>query len=110
MSVVTNVILSIGIRDALNKKITEINRFFEQSGGRGLVSMDDPALPEGWYGGSKMLEAYLYVGAFNHLDLTGFYKHLQSLSWEQPESVQLIIREQEDFALRLINLFPEAID
>src|SRR4051794_14384040 len=102
MSVVTNLVLSLSIFDAHGAdkfreegpRIAEINRFFGLA--QGLTDIDAPSLPRGWYGGSKMLEAHLYVGAFHALDLRGFITHLRSLQWESPECVQLFVKEQED--------------
>ena len=48
-----------------------------------------------WYGGTKMLETPLYVGAFNHLDLEGLIEHMKEVKWEEPENVQLIVKLQE---------------
>ncbi len=108
MSVVTNLVLSLSFEDARGpaSKIADVNRFFE-SPVRGLTSVDDPSLPRGWYGGSKMLEANLYVGAFNHLDLRRFIVHLRSIKWERAECVQLLVKEQEDERFRLINVEDE---
>jgi hypothetical protein len=44
----------------------------------------------------------------NHLYLLGFLQHLRRTTWKAPEKVQLMVKEQEDFAFRLINVFPEA--
>lgn len=106
MSRVTNLILCLGVPDADGAwgKIEEVNRYFEGSS-KGLVSVDDPSLPRGWYGGTKYLEAELYVGAYNALDLNAFIGHLRSIEWESPECVQLLVQEQEDRRFRLINVF-----
>lgn len=110
MSNVTNLLLSVGVEDSGNEKRAEVNTFFDQLDTHSLVGMNDPALPRGWYGGSKMLEADLFIGAFNFLDLKAFHKHLRSIEWKEPEAVQLIVMEQEDFVFRLINVFPEAFE
>ena len=73
MSLVTNIILHIGILEDEKEKIKEINKFFD---GQSLVSVDDENLPRGWYGGSKMLECNLYIGAFNYLRIQEFIDHL----------------------------------
>jgi hypothetical protein len=113
MSEVTNLVLSLGIFDAHGAekydehgtKMAEVNRFFEPV--QGLTDVDSSSLPRGWYGGSKMLEANLYVGAFNHLDLCRFITHLRSIKWEMPEQVQLFVKEQEDERFRLINVMED---
>jgi hypothetical protein len=114
MSVVTNLVLSLSIFDAHGAdryheeggpKIAEINRFFEPV--QGLTDIDTLKLPRGWYGGSKMLEAHLYVGAFNHIDLRSFITHLRSIKWERPECVQLFVKEEDDERFRLINVMED---
>ena len=57
-----------------------------------------------WYGGSKMLETPLYLGAFNHLDLKGFTEHMKEIDWEEPENVQLIVKEQESDKFKIIKI------
>lgn len=104
MSVVTNLILFIPHSEHVCTRLAEVNAYFERDQIRPLVSVDDPALPRGWYGGSKMLEAFLFLGAFNHLDLRRFIDHLKSLPWECPENVQLIVREQDDERFRIVGL------
>ena len=109
MSYVTNVILHTSLMEwggwSSHSLLPRVNAFFEESGGGGLVAVDDPALPTGWYGGNKFLEAQLYLGAFNYLILEEFIAHLRSLPWEAPESVQLIIKEENDDKFRVIDLF-----
>lgn len=107
MSWVTNVVLAISTSDASDGRIAEVNRYFDDKGGAPLVSVADPSLPKGWYGGTKYLEATLLIGAMNYFDLTGFYEHLRGIVWKYPEEVQLMVKEQEDFAFRLINVFPD---
>ena len=104
MSWVTNVILHIGFGDT--DKLQRVNEFFERDEIRGFVSLSDESLPRGWYGGTKYLEAYLSVGAFNHLNLNHLLDYLRSIQWSQPESVQLMIKAQEDYKFRIIELFP----
>ena len=111
MSNVTNLILSIGYHDAEAGKIHEVNRYFEEPEiealrCRGLVSIDDSSLPEGWYGGSKYFEANIYLGAFNYLLLDEFIEHLRSIQWQSPEDLQIIVMGQEDDGFRIRNVFP----
>jgi hypothetical protein len=86
---VSNVILAWGLeRDALEA----VNRFWPD--GTGLVSVDDDRCPMGWYGGTKMLECHLAIGAFNYLDLEGLRAHLETVPWRYPEDVQLMVKGQ----------------
>ena len=107
MSRVTNVLLHIGYRDSNSDIgiIVQANTYFEDRNIRGLISLDDPSLPKGWYGGNKYLEAKLYVGAFNHLYLKEFIEHLRSLEWESPSQVQLIVKEPEEDVFRIVPVF-----
>jgi hypothetical protein len=103
---VTNVILSTPLyfdeeKEVITKKI---NEFFDDTQ-KGFVNMDDENLPDGWYGGAKMLEAELFIGAFNYLDLPALIEHLKNIDWDGDiEEVQLIVKEQEDDRFRIINI------
>lgn len=102
MSVVTNAILHMSNMEREEDRLNDVNKFFPPE--TGFVDVDDPKLPTGWYGGTKMLEAPLALGAFNHLDLEGLITHLKSIPWEEPQEVQLIVQEQEDEKFRIIEL------
>lgn len=56
MSWVTNTILVFG--DGGQEDLDKVNAFFRDGPGQGpgFVSVEDPALPQHWYGGSKALE------------------------------------------------------
>ena len=71
-----------------------------------IISIDDNnKLPPKWYGGSKYFEGKVYVGAYNYLDVKEFLYHLKyKVNWEDPESVQLIVKEQDDDLFKVINL------
>jgi hypothetical protein len=104
MSRVTTVILSIGTLDwHEGSRLPEINAFFENPQA-GFVSLEDPNLPHGWYGGTKYLEAELYIGSFNYLDLDALLTHLSRMRWEEPDCIQLIVKEQEDDVFRILAL------
>jgi hypothetical protein len=96
--VVTNAILHFsGNRTTF---LAQVNTFFGSR--RGFVSVDAPELPRGWYGGSKMLERDLAIGAFNHLDLDALIHHLRAIAPDGPY-LQLMVCEQEERRFRLIN-------
>ena len=63
MSWVTNTMLHFG--NGGQAALDKVNAFFTDGPGHGpgFVSVDDPALPRGWYGGSKMLECSVAIGA-----------------------------------------------
>ena len=106
MSWVTNVILHVGIFD--KELVPKVNEFFERDQIRGFVSLDDDSLPKGWYGGTKYLEASFSVGAFNYLDMNNLLAHIRGIEWSEPEAVQLIVLDQEDYKCRLVDVFPDA--
>jgi hypothetical protein len=104
VSYVTNVILHIGILDDAKTRLQEVNHFFEE-GLRPLISVDDPTLPRGWYGGDKMLECKISIGAFNYLYLDGLITHLKTIKWEEPESLQLLVKDGRDDKFRIVDVF-----
>jgi hypothetical protein len=105
MSYVTNVMLHCSGFD--RHLIDEVNQFFEGSPGRGLIDIHAPG---SWYGGTKGFEASLFVAACNHLNLQALYEHIRKISWRAPGCVQLIVKDQEDFAFRAIQVFPDAFN
>ena len=106
MSRVTNLLLHINALETApaSGKILEVNQFFERNDKHGLVSLDASSLPRGWYGGDKMLEANLYVGAFNFLDLEAFLEHIRSLAWQEGDQVQAIVMKQEEDKFHIIDV------
>jgi len=107
MSNVTNLLLHIGMLENEKARIQEVNNYFLQRETRPLISVGDEALPNGWYGGDKYLECHLYLGAFNYLHLNEFISHLKTITFEEPETVQLIVKEQSDDMFRIIRVFSE---
>ena len=104
MCVVTNIIVSIKFTylDDDESMRPKVNAFFPE--GRGLVSIKDPKLPCGWYGGSKGFEASIAIGAFNYLDMKGFVQHLASIDWPHPISIQIMYKGQEDLKFSIIDV------
>ena len=95
MSIVTNAILSFSIADD-RKTSAELNEWEGFHGKTGFVSCNDQSLPTGWYGGTKMLETPLYIGAINYFYPLQYLAYLAGLTWKEPHHVQLIIKEQEE--------------
>lgn len=63
-----------------------------------LITGDDPTtgtwIPNHW-GGSKESEVTLWAAAFNHLGWPPLFERIESVDWELPSMVQLLIRTQE---------------
>ena len=106
MSVVTNLILTTCSGGLDSDALSQVNEFFD--GQRGLVSCDDSSLERGWYGGCKMLECDMAIGAFNHINLNSLLVHLKDkVRWREDydfELLQLIVKEQDDDRFRIINV------
>tara|TARA_R110000765_G_scaffold235758_1_gene338702 strand:- start:5579 stop:5920 length:342 start_codon:yes stop_codon:yes gene_type:complete len=112
MSEVTSLIISFSIGEDEKSRMNEVNLFLNNGRGFKINSAD---FEEGtnWlgkenrkrrYGGSKMLEIPLYMGAFNHLDLEGLIDHMKELEWEEPENVQLMVKVQESDKFEIFEL------
>lgn len=97
MSYVCDTLLTFSVLESEQERIIDVNKFFEDE--KGFVLLDCNSLPEQaryWYGGCKVFQNPLAVGAFNYLDLEGLKKHLYGIKWEHPESVQLIYCNEND--------------
>lgn len=101
MSCVTNVILTFSVLEDDEERIKDVNKFFEN--GTTIVSCDDNKLERGWYGGTKMLETNVCIGAYNYLPLESFKNHIKKIKWDYSEDVQLIVQEQDESRFRLYN-------
>jgi hypothetical protein len=109
VSDVTNLVLLMSTTDASLHtiadeldRLAEVDRYFDD--GFGLVGVQDDV----WYGGGKASEASMAIGAMNHLDLDSFVAHLQSMDWAVRHEVQLVVKGQQDFRFRVIDVFPDA--
>lgn len=89
MSTVTDVILTCGLGDA---EIGLVNQFFANDPSYGdavLHRVDKPPGAEG-----KAVQADVYLGAFNCLDLGAFVDHLRAL--ERVDTLHLFVQEEHD--------------
>ena len=106
MSQVTNLFLSFSVGENEEVMIKEVNSFLSFGKKINLVSIDfQKNAKYRWYGGTKFLEANLYVGAFNNFDLEGFINHLKKIKWDEPEIVQIILKEEFDERFKIIDLY-----
>jgi hypothetical protein len=113
MSQVTNlIVLACGSIDDTAWLSEQLNRYWDNpdvfgAGLDRLVWVEDPSLPPHWYGGGKNLEALVFVGAFNHLDLDAFFAHLNAIEWPEVYKdcfLQVCVQEQDDDLFRLIDI------
>ena len=94
MSHVDNVILAFEEREAADF-IARINGWLEENAYHQIFGPPLKSVGAA-YGGSKVLEADLYVGAFNYFPEAKFFKFLRTLPWTQPQLVQVMIKRQWD--------------
>ena len=107
MSRITNLLITFSCGERERRILTQLRKHIHRGNPFRIVSVKDAALPEGWYRGSKYLETGLLVGAHNYLDLPALLAFMQGMSWEVPEEVQLLVKEQLSYEFRIIDLFPE---
>jgi len=104
MSLVSNCILAFSILEDRDARIKQVNDFFEDER-IVFVSVDEESLPKGWYGGTKIFETPLYLGAFNYLRDEELLLHMKNkVDWQYPERVQLIIQRQEEEIFSILTL------
>ena len=105
MSIVTNVIITCSVSENIPNIIHQLSNF-NCCNGRpfNIVSVDDDKLPKGWYGGSKMLEAGILIGAYNMLDIVQFRQALKSVKWVDKDAVLVLINEQMDLGFKLLEI------
>jgi hypothetical protein len=47
-------------------------------------------------GGNKAFESHVWLAAFNHLDIEEFKAIARAAAWEEPDRVQIFIREEQE--------------
>ena len=98
MSCVCDTILKIGTLESEQERLIEVNSYFEDQ--KGFVLLDCDSLPESakhWYGGSKVFQTTIAIGAFNYLGVEEFKEHLKNnVRWEFPDEMQLIYCNEDD--------------
>lgn len=101
MSRVTNLILTFSTGEDETKCIVAVNNYEYRGLKMNLVSVDfnkDMENGTTWYGGTKFMEASIYMGAFNYLDIDDFIKYLRTIAWENRNLVQLIVKANKKIA------------
>lgn len=105
MSEVTNLILTCSLGEKEEFVLSQINKFEINNKPFKMISINDKKLPSAWYGGTKYMECCIFMGAYNYLNLNEFIDHLKSIEWEDPEDVQLIVRNQNEDRFKIVNIF-----
>lgn len=106
MSRVTDIIITASLSEDCNHLTEQFKAFSSGDGPFKLVSIENEKLPKGWYGGSKFIEANIFIGAYNYLEiekLIDFMKH--QVQWQDPYVVQIIFKQQEDEKFQIVDLF-----
>ena len=105
MSWVTDVLLCANLVERFDENfqlqdtcapIEEINSWLKE---RDLGELAD--LSTHMATGGKACQAVVYGGSFNHLDLQEFKTLVFSRNWRQPESIRLLINDEDDEAFHL---------
>jgi hypothetical protein len=104
MSKVTNIILiTSGIDDS--SFTTELLSKFIVNGEPFVIrAVDDPSLPTGWYGGNRVLECNIFIGAYTSFPLNEFISFITNVNWYLPENIQLLVKEDSDYKFRLFEI------
>lgn len=112
MSWVTNIILSYSLGEYTEKRIAEVNQFFGSVPDRheGGNYEEEPlaSVESVWEGKGKALECNVFIGAYNYFPLEDFLVHLRSVTWEEPEAVQLFVKDQEDSKFQAVDVIPNS--
>ena len=94
MSMVTNVLLAIGIGNS-NRGIANINQELDNRYKQELRSIDEG--PGGnQVGGSKRLEVEVWAAALGGVPTETLLRLFGDAPWEDPDNVQLMVCEQEE--------------
>jgi len=102
-----NLIITFSTLEDEQKIIQQISSYIPDTGFN-ITSVNDVRLPPDWYGGTKRLECYILIGAYNYLDLAEFISFLRKeVNWEAADLVQLFVKEQEAMRFKLIDLIPQ---
>jgi hypothetical protein len=70
--------------------------WFDSFGALGKLTFGFDEPEKNLWGGDKYPECTIWAGAFNHFDIGLMLKHLESLAWEEPDFVQVMVKEQDE--------------
>ncbi len=107
MSRVTNIVLAFGAseHDEMFPQLQALVRE-RHIGPLGDLTDDRTEVAERGvrWGGTKYPEVELYGAASNYLDLPAFMALMQSISWKEPDHLQLFVRGQDDSKFTVFEL------
>lgn len=103
MSNVTNVILSMGCLEDSLERIKDVNRLPSLRDLCGKF-IEDQEVVQRATGGTKALEADIFIGAFNFLHTDDFLEDLKKVPWERLQEVQVFVKEQEEDVFTVFTL------
>jgi len=95
MSHVSDVIICLSPGEEIDDNATtppiqEINKYLMAQNRGELKKVDDYA------GGYKAVQAAVWMGAFNHLDIPEFLNVVKAQQWEGREIVQVFIKDEHE--------------
>jgi hypothetical protein len=96
MSEVTNVLVAFSIMEDAAARLAEIDAWLDAHEPLPFRSVWEN---ESCCGGSKRMEAPLYAAASNYFPLSAFLEFMRTLSWDDPENVQLVLRAPQEGGL-----------
>lgn len=103
MSQVTNIILALSLFEGVEDDtcypwVDVINQWLAERGNGKLQRVDALA------GGVKEMEAAVFIGAFNYLDIPKFIKAVDACDWEDRDGLSLFMKDSE--AARFVDITP----
>lgn len=106
MSIVTNLFIACSAGENAEELKSALALYLHQGKPFHIGLLND--LPRYLYGGTKNIEAIIFFGVYNHLDLQSLINHRRTIQWHNPEDVTIIVKEQNDFKFRIIDLFDDS--
>jgi hypothetical protein len=102
VSKVTDVILLHSLseeveEDRMPPPILSLNKWLTEEKYGSLDRVD------GWAGGNKAFQAFAWMGAFNYFHAKAFIEQVRAQEWEDRDSVQVLIKEEEEVRFTLYN-------
>jgi hypothetical protein len=104
MSWVTDVVLFYGLEedeadeDGVSPCLAGINRWLREHDHQELVNVDEH-LSVG-----KPMQANVWGGAFNFLNIEKFLESVKAQTWQAPENVQIMVKDEEEARFTLYHL------